>query len=79
MVLSGSSASLTKAPAQRELTAAYRVTLTALGVLALAANELAARHREARPQGCPGCDACRRLLPVLRRLLAAGRAEQEAA
>jgi hypothetical protein len=60
-------------PAQRDLDEAYRVSLTALGALALAADRLEACHREAHPEGCPGCDTCLRLLPQLHQLLAAGR------
>jgi hypothetical protein len=59
---------------QRDLDEAYRVSLTALGALALAADRLEACHREAHPEGCPGCDTCLRLLPQLHQLLAAGRA-----
>jgi hypothetical protein len=61
-------------PAQRDLDEAYRVSLTALGALALAADRLEACHREAHTEGCPGCDTCLRLLPQLHQLLAAGRA-----
>jgi hypothetical protein len=68
----------TSGPAQRDLDEAYRVSLTALGALALAADRLEACHREAHPEGCPGCDTCLRLLPQLHQLLAAGRVEDGA-
>ena len=46
---------------------AQHATITALGLLALTAADLA----EAHPAACPGCPTCQKILPRLRRALAA--------
>ena len=51
----------------RRHAAAQHATITALGLLALTAADLAAAH----PLACPGCPTCQKILPRLRRALAA--------